>query len=374
MKYLNFGLILVFALCVSSCSTDSEVSDSSIYINLENVEKTNWEDIFDDIEVIPLEFTSESMLVNIHKILMLDGDYILFDKDQSVVYKFDSKGKYLSKLDKLGSAPGEYQSLYDMLINPYTNNIELLSPTGSIYTYNKDFEWIETIDIEGVRSVHKFEYYAEDIIALFSNDNRLESNFLLYSTKENRLIKKIKFEPSVFEINQIMMLGNPLIHTGEDLLYCIPFSNKVNTMDINGVKSKYIWDFGKYNFDAKDLNSNSSRDEVLEVMSYNAKNNFSTFYNYTENAKLVFAQFIFKNKFCSMVFAKESGEYRVINDFMPTETISLIENSLVSYTHIDQLNKILESNPKGSYGDLSLLRSECENNPFLLVYRFKSIY
>ncbi|SDD63768.1 hypothetical protein SAMN04488104_104316 [Algoriphagus faecimaris] len=374
MKYLNFGLILVFALCVSSCSTDSEVSDSSIYINLENVEKTNWEDIFDDIEVIPLEFTSESMLVNIHKILMLDGDYILFDKDQSVVYKFDSKGKYLSKLDKLGSAPGEYQSLYDMLINPYTNNIELLSPTGSIYTYNKDFEWIETIDIEGVRSVHKFEYYAEDIIALFSNDNRLESNFLLYSTKENRLIKKIKFEPSVFEINQIMMLGNPLIHTGEDLLYCIPFSNKVNTMDINGVKSKYIWDFGKYNFDAKDLNSNSSRDEVLEVMSYNAKNNFSTFYNYTENAKLVFAQFIFKNKFCSMVFAKESGEYRVINDFMPTETISLVENSLVSYTHIDQLNKILESNPKGSYGDLSLLRSEFENNPFLLVYRFKSIY
>lgn len=372
MKNIYLGLIVLLIVTISSCRTESDVPGASVYIDLDTIETANWENIFDDLEVIPLEFTPESMLVNIHKILKLDGDYILFDKDRSVVYKFDSKGKYISKLDRLGSGPGEYQGLYDMFINPFTKNIELLSPAGTIYAYTKDFEWIETIDIGDIRSVHKFEYFSEDIIALYSNDYRVEDNVLLYSKKEDKLINKMKFEPSVFEINQLMMLGNPLVQTGKDLLLCIPFSNKVYKIGLNGVTLANIWDFGKYNFDKKGLESSNSRDEVLDVMSYNTKNNFSSFYNYIENSELIFAQFIFKSKFCSMAFVKDTGEYMVINDFMPTETISLIDDKLVAYSHTDMLDKFLKSNPNGEYNNINLTDSEFESNPVLLIYKFKN--
>ena len=170
-------------------SRQEAVELETIYIDLDKDNNSDWGNLFTDVEIIPLEFTSESMLVNIEKILLQDGNYLIFDKDRSIVYKFNDEGKFLSKLDKVGNGPGEYQSIYDVIINPYNDNIELMSAIGSIYIYDKNFNWIKTFDLPDIRSVHKFQIFSEDIIALYSYDFDIDNNLLLYSRSKN-LFKK----------------------------------------------------------------------------------------------------------------------------------------------------------------------------------------
>ena len=188
-RYHYILVILQFMHFSCGESRQEAVELETIYIDLDKDNNSDWGNLFTDVEIIPLEFTSESMLVNIEKILLQDGNYLIFDKDRSIVYKFNDEGKFLSKLDKVGNGPGEYQSIYDVIINPYNDNIELMSAIGSIYIYDKNFNWIKTFDLPDIRSVHKFQIFSEDIIALYSYDFDIDNNLLLYSRSKN-LFKK----------------------------------------------------------------------------------------------------------------------------------------------------------------------------------------
>src|SRR5690606_23832189 len=103
MKKLTiFFLIVPFLLNVFSCSTKNqpEAESDKLSIDLEVEDSLRWEDLFEKVEVIPLEFTEESMLTGVDNILIQDDSYLVFDKKAQVLYKFDHEGKYLSKLDK----------------------------------------------------------------------------------------------------------------------------------------------------------------------------------------------------------------------------------------------------------------------------------
>ena len=118
----NILVFIIIAMGLAACRRSSTITPRDVKgIKTVNIDKNNVVsiyDIFSKMEIIPLEMTEESALgYPLRKILVNDGNYYVLDYTQNTIFKFDSCGKYLDKINKLGSAPEEYTLLYLSLIH-----------------------------------------------------------------------------------------------------------------------------------------------------------------------------------------------------------------------------------------------------------------
>ena len=66
-------------------------------------------------------------------------------RGQESVLVFNESGKFILRIGKSGQGPGEYSVfLDDMIINPYTRNIDLFSGWGHIFTYDLSGKHVKT--------------------------------------------------------------------------------------------------------------------------------------------------------------------------------------------------------------------------------------
>ena len=69
--------------------------------------------------------------------------YLIVDKQQTVSL-FSKNGEFIADSKNCrGKGPKEYQILADANYNPFTKSIDILSPYGTIYSYNTDFKFIQ---------------------------------------------------------------------------------------------------------------------------------------------------------------------------------------------------------------------------------------
>lgn len=377
MKILFF-LLAPLAITFWSCSSTSntKVESDKLFIDLEITDSLRWEDLFEEVEVIPLEFTEQSMLTAVDEILMQDDSYLVFDKKAQVIYKFDLEGNYLSKLDQAGEGPDEYQLIYDVSINPYTGNIELLSGYGSFFIYDKNFQWVETFDFPDIVSATQFDYFSEDVILLFSRYDR-DHNLMLYSRSEKRHIKKMNQpEKSVLESNNsvtISFLENPLINTPEGLLFCIPFYNSVYRIGLEGLEFDYQWDFGDYVVDEGGIKADDPQEKIME-QGKKIIESFSSLINLYENEQIIFAQFILKGKLGTLLYHKKLEKYKILYGDMPDSSIKILDDGFIAPTssvRLQTLPKLLKNSNNNFPFDKIDIGNE-ENNPYLLKYSFNN--
>lgn len=379
MKKLKlFFAIFSSALIFWSCGTKSnpEATTDKLFIDLEVEDSLRWEDLFQEVEVIPLEFTDASMLTGVDKILIQDGYYLIFDQKAQVLYKFDSEGKYLSKLAKSGEGPDEYQLIYDVSINPFTGNIELLSGYGSFFIYDKNFEWVETFDFPDIVSATQFDYFSEDVILLFSRYDR-NHNLMLYSRSEKKHIKKMNQpEKSVLENNNsvtISILENPLINTPDGLLFCVPFYNSVYRIGLDGLEFDFQWDFGDYVVDEGGITADDPQEKIME-QGKKIIESFSSLLNYFENEKLIFGQFLLKGKMGTILYHKDLQVYKVLYDHVPDYSLVMLKDGFIGPTstvRFQTLPKLLK-NSNSNFVIENSKRDAEESNPYLLKYTFKN--
>jgi hypothetical protein len=119
--------ILLLAFLILSCQSSIKKTETggTIAVDIDNVKRLRFSDIFDEVDYTPLE-TNDSFLIGTVERLRIFEDHICLLSDKSL-HIFDAKtGKGDLKLSKLGSGPGEYQSLYDVFIDKSAGRIELL--------------------------------------------------------------------------------------------------------------------------------------------------------------------------------------------------------------------------------------------------------
>ncbi len=140
MNYNPLLLIIVLLVLILSCSnrgahnsmfTAEEIHalqlnhtqtlkvDSSVITNIDlnsflNNNKFDFESLIKNIQIIPLETTSESLLGNIYKVILTDSlSYIFDDFKGGGIVIFDRSGKFIKRIPH-GEGPGELFNLYDV--------------------------------------------------------------------------------------------------------------------------------------------------------------------------------------------------------------------------------------------------------------------
>lgn len=366
MSKYSFCLLLIF---IFSCSK-VDPNEKIIEFNSDNHPSGSTEEVFSSVEIIPLETSQNSLIVNVDKLIRVNNFYLILDKAQASILVFDSLGKFSHKISKQGMGPGEYGMISDFVFNNYDNTLEILSPTGQVNRYTIQGEWLGDYNIPELRSTHLFELLDQDHIVVYSIDYRLPENLVIYSKNRNQLIFKTHTGSSIFEKKFISITKSPLKKSEDQLLFTQPYGSKIFTISPEGLVKTNEWNFGDLNFKNENYSflENRSEEEVFDEFSNSIGKKFISFINYFENKNLIFCQFSYRDEVKSVIISKKSTVKKVLTN-LPTYSAKLFSNEILVLAQAPYFSEIIENDPlvSSSY-DYSFQIDE-NDNPIILNYK-----
>lgn len=119
--------------------------------------KMDLNNIIYDIELIPLETTSESTIGKIHNILYDSNFYFIHDRRNNKLLRFNNFGKFLNSIGTIGKGPNELLKMRDVAINTKKKYISILdSKLRKIYKYSYSGEFIDSEPFYYMVSQHEY--------------------------------------------------------------------------------------------------------------------------------------------------------------------------------------------------------------------------
>ena len=155
--------LLYFLICLLSISCTQKQSESRESGDMESIPITDFEttygklsDFAEEVKMIPLEFTDNSILGEIKKVVMSDQFIFIMEKHNCEgVYVFDHTGKLQYRIGTRGEGPKEFINLGDFSINEEEELIYLFDQSRTkILVFTFDNQFVKDIPMD---------YYATDM-------------------------------------------------------------------------------------------------------------------------------------------------------------------------------------------------------------------
>ncbi len=372
-------ILLLFVICFTMCKQKPQ-SDNTIFVDLDRPEKVSLFDYFRSIEIIPLETSSDALIVGISKMITHQDRYYALDKPQSIIFVFDQTGKFLFKIDKKGQGRGEYSFIEDFIINPFTGNLELLEPYGSVHVFDLSGNYIEKkrITFPDFKAVHTLAVLDSSVYV--SHSMFQPKKIIYYNMDEQRLLHE-EFEES----EPIGSFSNNPYQYRDDWFFFRPTHPVVYKMGKEQLEVAFQFDFGTYTREGRFLtfSQESERDfskrieemfnqcpYMLQAVRHNNKYVFASLFwkNGDQKANIIYDKSSEKSKFIldfaeNVEFNSYRGEEMIVTDeymLMPSQWVDL-EKRITKEMLDDRQKEIFEE----------LLQTEIEQNPVLIKYWFK---
>lgn len=369
-------ILLLLIVCFTMCKQKTPQSDHFIAVDMDRPETVSFFDYFSSIELVQLENSSNALVSAISKFIVFKDNFYLLDKRQCVIFVFNQTGEYLFKIDNKGNGPGEYSFIQDFNINPFSGNIELLEPYGSVHIYDLSGNYFETkrIIYPDFTAVHKFAiidnkthvfhaHYTPEMIIYYN----LDDNVLLHKEyKEDRNLSYYAYK-NVYSYQDDWFVYRPVN----------PFVYKIG---MEKLEIAFQFDFGKYTREGLSSNfteeGRRNRNKLLEEW-------FAQFpYAITtvrHNRHYLFTTLVWKepNRMANIIYDQYTGKSKFILDFAEKVEFDpevVTDEYVFSICHWVDLKKYIS---KEMLNDLqkeifeSLLQSTNETNPVLIKFRFK---
>lgn len=90
-----------------ACSHPKDYKGTIIDLDKNVQKEILFSSFVDLISYIPLETTDDCLIGKIHDIIISDSIIFVLNGEQNCVFFFNREGKFLRKIDKPGSEPGE---------------------------------------------------------------------------------------------------------------------------------------------------------------------------------------------------------------------------------------------------------------------------
>lgn len=353
------------------------IQDDRIIVDLDKKQKASLFDYFSHIELIPLETSDDILVGYCEDIAPYQNRYYIFDRKLAVVQIFDQDGKFISLIDKRGQGPGEYTpNLTSIYLNPFTENIDI-TDMGCIYSYDLTGKHIRTIsrpeDASGFywNLISLSDNLYVCFILMFNNLDACKINY--YDVRENKMIHKEYEEDEFLNNYAFSPFAPPFYEYNGNYYFYRLLDNETYEVGLDSLKKAYTWDFGKHNYDAKNLNlpddpsSISTLPYRINVQGQN--NRYVMAYIYLRNNILAVGAYLIHDK--STNECKFIEHFTEAVDFIPRKITN--EYVLTWYQHGELENYIseemLDENNRKKFN--KLLNASEEMNPVIVKYYFK---
>jgi len=359
------------------------IKDNRIEVDLNNPQKASLFDYFTHIELIPLE-TNDDVLIDGRRgptFTFYNNRYYYADTpigSNCVVYVFDEAGNFIFKLDKTGQGPGEWQRFDKMVINPITENLELLNGFGLLFIYDLQGNHVKTIKVtdSDLLAVH-------DLVAINEKTYVFISYFhqpykIIYYDLENMKILHNEYEEERFENH---FGGNPFSHYNEQWYFHRVFNNEVYKLGSDSLIKAYSIEFKNYINNIKSIDYDALRQRMREPEGRyalrDAANNFYGLYYLHQNNMYVLVQIRKGEEFYNLMYDKSKQKGKFIENFDESVIFTpvIVNNEYVlamcNHGELDQYinEEMLDESNRQKLRTLK--NAQEEQNPIILKYYFK---
>lgn len=252
-NYLNYFIaIVIFSSCNSSQNENLELSKSTpttIYkIDGSFANIFSWNDKVDVEQIIPLETSSKSLIVDINKVIINNNNIYILDTRNYNLIVFDQNGKFIQKIGTIGKGPGEYIEIRDFDIS---NGFIYTLDYRKIHKYNlNDGKFIETIDLV----LDKNDGLNPTNIIAFNDDHYYlwNGNPDVYKPKEKTYFQLFEYKhdkivSNYFAYKYKIMDGNRFNKRASGGYFMLPQDGEycIYKIDDDNIQNDFKLDFGK---------------------------------------------------------------------------------------------------------------------------------
>lgn len=260
MKYTT---LIIFCLLLASCKHNNTNYDAQQLILKVDLKPStiSIHEIFDSIQVIPLETTDSCLLRGPVKVITGNNRNYILDWKNFQVFVFDDKGHYLHTIGKRGQGPGEYREVYDMIVDESKNQVRLLSPFGSLYTYDLEGNFIKQNQLPEKSNYQAMEQIGDNIMTWAIPVSSDEPCITIVNADNGKEVSSLWKGPRILN-----SLSGGSFYTYDGKTYFAPafHNNEILEVTEDSLKLAYKWDFGKDNIDISKYNFTLTDDNQAE--------------------------------------------------------------------------------------------------------------
>lgn len=309
------GVILLFVsflVLFGSCTHSNKASmKNDEVVNLDKENSVSLYDMFSKVEIIPMETTDETVMgYPPKKMLVNDGQFYFLAQKAQVICQFDENGRFVKKINYHSSGPQEYSDISDFRFNHFSGDLEILCAWGYINVYDPSgctFKKRISFDKKDINVVHNFIELSPDRYLLFPAA-RKGNKMVWYDVAEDRAVAED------YNLPEFLFFNTPYSHTfspfymfNDTVHFVQAYNGEVYVADKDGgLKPKYDFDFGEYNFDISTLKEESVEYYVRHSHSIGARY-ANRFIAYGENSRYYISRFAFRRSLYHLVMNKRDG-------------------------------------------------------------------
>lgn len=220
-----------------------------ITINNEYNNIIQYDSIFRNINIVPLETTRDCIIKEINKV-KINNNLIFIQNSNSNILVFNFNGRFIRSIGIKGRGPGEIMSLRDFDID--NNNIYILD-FQSIKKYSIEGTYIEEYNLDfftpnDIITCNPLQFAVnKNIIHLWGGTYSIENNnnrnlFALYVLNDSLTIK-YRYFPLKHMLSNLL---NRFSKFSDNLIISPPFgSDTIYEISNNKMTAKYFVDFGE---------------------------------------------------------------------------------------------------------------------------------
>lgn len=281
----SFLLLLIITLCFLFDCTNSEKKSSIIKIDnsqdysLEkppidikipddiSTSQIDLSSFISDIDFIPLETSDKCLIGTINKVLSDEGCYIIHDKRNNTIFRFNKDGKFINQIGVIGRGPHEYTESWDVSIDKIKKEISVLDLSGrKLVRYKYDGSFVGTTPMKFLYTHH--EYTGNGIVfnttGAYNKSIPSIFGYSLVFSNENQSITGQALPYDVDRKNNYVTI-NPLRKFSDRIYFNLAFKNEIYLIENNKVHPAFRFDFGKTGWD-RSLNTDELNDQEIKEL------------------------------------------------------------------------------------------------------------
>lgn len=358
-------IILVIFLSKKEHQVEIQTTDAILW-DCENETDIHLSEIIDSTSFIPIETNENALIGEISKLTFYNNFFFILDCNYTAtLYVFESNtGKFVRKIGRIGSGPGEYNRIYDFSIDEKEKIIYLLCDKEKVISYTLSGLFIAETKISFYATA--IEFFNDKFHFVCEDDN-----------KDNLIItdKKYNIISSYFPNKEYGENGRILVHpfqkTKKGILYRRFLDNNIYKINANGeVSLLYQIDLGTNLLKIDNIKSLTPTELKSELKQKRCHIKY-----FVENDNYAIIYFFDKNKPYVSIYNKNSKEVKT--SLLQSVTDNFIHKKFPLFEYISDQNDFIIILQPNEINDAVPLKNNIkesiseDSNPILYILHSK---
>lgn len=246
MNKRHFLLLCIFCLCACCRQKGGAIIDLTGIGQKELVVPA--ESIYSSIKFIPLETHEQSILSSPNVFGMDSNNVLVWDQDE--ILRFDTQGKFLNRVGRLGRGHGEHGRINSANYDENEKRIYVGNMGGFIYKYDLEGNYIGQFKISENNEILQTVRFNKQLNALVCETRKYSGEGLQVNL---RIVSPDGAEKGTYlvykdheQVSRSMTRTGMLRNTSEGVMFMLPFDDKMTLLTQQGIIDTLTMDRGNF--------------------------------------------------------------------------------------------------------------------------------